>query len=59
MSQKNAEIVRPIYEALNHDDRDAAFRDMDPDFTLTTQRALTTDPVRTRLTLMVVDPRRR
>jgi ketosteroid isomerase-like protein len=38
MSQENVEIVRSIYEAINRRDWDAAFRDADPEFALTTQR---------------------
>jgi ketosteroid isomerase-like protein len=32
------EIVRRVYDALNHGDWDAVFRDADPDFEVTTQR---------------------
>src|SRR5438067_2159075 len=38
MSQENVEIVRRVYDALNHGDWDAVFRDMHPDFEMTTQR---------------------
>jgi ketosteroid isomerase-like protein len=38
MSQENVKIVRSIYEALNRRDWDAAFRDADLEFALTTQR---------------------
>jgi ketosteroid isomerase-like protein len=37
MSQENVEIVRNVYQALNRRDWDTAFRDMHPDFELTTQ----------------------
>jgi ketosteroid isomerase-like protein len=36
MSQENVEIVRSIYESVNRDDWDAAFRDQGPDVELTT-----------------------
>jgi ketosteroid isomerase-like protein len=36
MSEENVEMVRSIYEALNRGDLDAVFRDMAPDFELTT-----------------------
>jgi len=35
MSQENVEIVRRVYDALNRDDWDAAFRDAHPDFDVT------------------------
>jgi ketosteroid isomerase-like protein len=38
MSQENVEVVRAIYEAFNRRDWDAAFRDADLEFALTTQR---------------------
>jgi ketosteroid isomerase-like protein len=38
MSEDNVEIVRAIYQAFNRRDWDAAFRDADVDFALTTQR---------------------
>ena len=38
MSQENVEVVRRVYDALNHGDWDAVFRDMHPDFEMTTQR---------------------
>jgi ketosteroid isomerase-like protein len=41
MSQENVEIVRSIYEAFNRRDWDAAFRDADLEFALTTQRGPT------------------
>jgi ketosteroid isomerase-like protein len=40
MSQQNAKIVRAIYDAINRDDWDAAFRDAHPDFELTFERSL-------------------
>ena len=40
MSQENVEIVRPIYDALKRRDWDIVFRDMHPDFEMTTQRGL-------------------
>ena len=36
MSQENVEIVRPIYEALKRRDWGTVFRDMHPDFEMTT-----------------------
>jgi ketosteroid isomerase-like protein len=36
MSKENVEIVRSVYEAANRRDWDAMFRDMRPDFELTT-----------------------
>ena len=39
MSQENVEIVRAAYDAFNRGDRDAAFRDMHPEFELTWQGA--------------------
>ena len=38
MSQENVEIVRRAYDALNHGDWDAVFREAHPDFEITTQR---------------------
>jgi len=38
MSQENVELVRRVYDALNRGDWDAVFRDMHPDFEMTTQR---------------------
>jgi ketosteroid isomerase-like protein len=35
MSQENVEIVRRIYDAMNRNDWDAAFRDAHPDFEAT------------------------
>jgi ketosteroid isomerase-like protein len=35
MSQENVEIVRRIYDAMNRNDWDAAFRDAHPDFEVT------------------------
>jgi ketosteroid isomerase-like protein len=35
MSQENVELVRPIYEAFNHRDWNALFRDADPQFAFT------------------------
>jgi len=40
MSQGNVEVVRPIYDALKRRDWDIVFRDMHPDFEMTTQRGL-------------------
>ena len=40
MSRENVEIVRPIYDALKRRDWDIVFRDMHPDFEMTTQRGL-------------------
>jgi ketosteroid isomerase-like protein len=48
MSQENVEIVRAIYEALNHRDWDTVFRDMHPDFEMTTQRGPTAGTHRRR-----------
>jgi hypothetical protein len=31
MSQENVEIIRSVHDALNRNDRDAAFRDAHPD----------------------------
>jgi ketosteroid isomerase-like protein len=39
MSRENVEIVRRVYDALNHGDWDAVFRETHPDFEMTTQRA--------------------
>ena len=36
MSQENVEVVRQVYEAFNRGDWDAVFRDVAPDFELTT-----------------------
>src|SRR2546426_9181074 len=36
MSEENVEIVRAIFEAFNRGDWDAVFRDLHPDFELTT-----------------------
>jgi ketosteroid isomerase-like protein len=38
MSQGNAEAVRRVYDALNHGDWDAVFRDMHPEVEITFQR---------------------
>ena len=38
MSQENIEIVRRVYDALNRDDWDAAFRDVHPEAEATFQR---------------------
>ncbi len=38
MSRENAEIVRRVYDALNRNDVDAAFRDAHPDIEVTFQR---------------------
>jgi ketosteroid isomerase-like protein len=40
MSHENVEIVRAIYDAVNRDDWDAAFRHAHADFELTLQRSL-------------------
>ncbi len=36
MSQENVEIVRQVYEAFNRGDWDAVYRDLHPDFEMTT-----------------------
>ncbi|HXF00912.1 MAG TPA: nuclear transport factor 2 family protein [Solirubrobacterales bacterium] len=36
MSQENVEVIRSIYEGFNRSDWDAVFRDLPPDFELTT-----------------------
>ena len=36
MSQENVEVVRQVYEAFNRGDWDAVFRDLHPNFELTT-----------------------
>ncbi len=36
MSQENVEIVRRVYEAFNRSDWDAVYRDLHPDFEMTT-----------------------
>jgi ketosteroid isomerase-like protein len=36
MSEENVEALRAVYEAINRGDWDGAFRDMHPDFELTT-----------------------
>ncbi len=38
MSREPVETVRRVYDALNHGDWDAVFRDTHPDFEMTTQR---------------------
>jgi ketosteroid isomerase-like protein len=38
MSQENVEIVRRVYDALNRNDWDAAFRDAHPDIEITFKR---------------------
>src|SRR2546421_6605119 len=38
VSQENVEIVRGVYDALNHGDWDVVFRDMHPNFEMTIQR---------------------
>jgi ketosteroid isomerase-like protein len=40
MPQENVEIVRSFYEAANRADWDEVFRDVDPDFELTTPAGL-------------------
>jgi ketosteroid isomerase-like protein len=42
MSQENVETVRRVYDALNHGDWDAVFRDTHPDFEVMTQRPAVT-----------------
>ena len=41
MSRANVEIVRPIYDSLTRRDWDTLFRDVHPDFEMTTQRGPT------------------
>ena len=36
MSQENVEIVRQVYDAFNRSDWDAVYRDLHPDFEMTT-----------------------
>jgi ketosteroid isomerase-like protein len=48
MSQENVEIVRSIYEAVNLDDWDAAFRDQHPDVEMTTPPGLNAGTYRGR-----------
>jgi ketosteroid isomerase-like protein len=43
MSKENVEIVRAALDAYNGDDRDAAFKDMAPDFELDMSRAISPD----------------
>ena len=38
MSQENVEVVRRVYDALNRNDLDAAFRDAHPDFEISFKR---------------------
>jgi ketosteroid isomerase-like protein len=38
MSQENVDIVRRVYDALNRNDFDAAFRDAHPDFQISFKR---------------------
>jgi ketosteroid isomerase-like protein len=38
MSQENVEVVRRVYDAFSRRDWDAVFRDMDPEFEITTKR---------------------
>ena len=38
MSEENVEIIRRVYDALNRNDWDAAFRDAHPDIEITLQR---------------------
>jgi ketosteroid isomerase-like protein len=38
MSEENVEIIRRVYDALNRNDWDAAFRDAHPDIEITFQR---------------------
>src|SRR4029450_8653428 len=44
MSQENVEIVRSFYEAANRGDWEGVFRDLDPDFELTTPPGLDATP---------------
>jgi ketosteroid isomerase-like protein len=48
MSQENVEVVRRVYDALNHGDWDAVFRDIHPDFEMTTQRGPSAGTLRGR-----------
>ena len=48
MSQENVEIVKRVYEAFNRRDWDAVFRDMDPDFEITTKRGPNAETHRSR-----------
>jgi len=48
MSQENVEIVRAAYDAFNRGDRDAAFRDMHPDFEFAMPHAPNPGPHRGR-----------
>ena len=48
MSEENVEIVRAAYEAFNRGDRDAAFRDMHPDFEFAMPHAPNPGPHRGR-----------
>jgi ketosteroid isomerase-like protein len=43
MSQENAEIVRAALDAFNRGDREAALKDMAPDFELDMSRAISPD----------------
>jgi ketosteroid isomerase-like protein len=51
MSQENVEIVRPIYDSLTRRDWDTVFRDMHPDFEMTTPRGPTAGTHRGRETV--------
>jgi hypothetical protein len=48
MSQENVEIVRSIFEAVDRDDWDAAFRDQHPDVEMTTPPGLNAGTYRER-----------
>ena len=48
MSEENVEIVRRVYDALNHSDWDAVFRDAHPGFEVTLRRGLSAGTHRSR-----------